>query len=289
MVTAHRLVLGKSIRFNPSLAKTDDQIDFSPVFTRYAAYSRVFHTGGSDVAMQGSLMELDPRQAYFITLAQNGKAGHHQLLYFTNSGWQLYSSASNNGRATDEDCQLTEFGCSQLLARYAGWGFEEGQYALMVQEATPERVIAAANFIAALRLGVPYDEALAALYSDQPLELTEGYFYHHEIQTHPDRWFPTARAFPPALLPRFNELVLIYEGSPKDELRQQKRFFLLMLKQRIEENPQRSLSNCIEDVKETFDPPVYQAGAFGSDRVAQFLNSLLQSEAPEFNLNPLRR
>ena len=186
---AFELVLSKQIGFNQALALNDIQIDFNPVFLVHEGISTLFFTGHNQIDLAKSIATLDKSKSYFLRTGIIGGAGHWQLMYFAKnlSHWLVFSSETSNYSCTYPDGSLTDTAIGALIvsnSRY-GWGNNVGQYAISLQEATPDRVKAVANFIADVRCSTSDpldDQALLNLYAppDSPMQTTTNYFFEIE-------------------------------------------------------------------------------------------------------------
>ena len=181
---AFQLVLKQPIQFSYDKTENDDQIDISPVFMRFGeGRSDIWTSGHSESALLADFSKLDEEKSYFMRVGQGGGAGHYQLLSFDNKeqGWRGFSSKTNQVLFAHHGA-MTDAGKAGLMTRgsTAKWGTQQGQYSILIQEATPERIIAAANFVQDYRMAPlnPEDTALTNLFAREgypELNLTGGY------------------------------------------------------------------------------------------------------------------
>lgn len=181
---AFDVVLDRVITFNTELAKNDIQIDFNPVFLAQEGISMLLLTGHDPILLANSFRELNPQVSYFLRTGTMNGAGHWQLLYYKKDTleWRIYSTATNYFICTNPDGSLTPEAASVLVTKHGAWGLENGQYVLLLQEATRDRTISAANFVTDVRLSsnpnTADEMAINHLFnaSNTPPTMTTGYF-----------------------------------------------------------------------------------------------------------------
>ncbi len=192
---AFQLVLRQPIQFSYDNSTNDDQIDISPVFMKFGEGLSDIWTSGDNVgALSADFSKLNKKKCYFMRVGQGGGAGHYQLLSFDDreQGWRGFSSKTNQVLFTQHG-EMTGAGKASLMTRgsTARWGTEQGQYSILIQEATPERIIAAANFVQDYRMAPqdPEHTALTNLFAHEgypELDQTGGYVSELAVGSEPE-------------------------------------------------------------------------------------------------------
>jgi hypothetical protein len=139
---------GKSISFIYPKEVTDDQVDLSAAFIGSGdGQVQYWYTGKSKEGFTSSLRTLNKAKVYFLRTGQNNRPGHWQTVYFSaeDGGWLSYSSENNHIKLTINDALTTEG--ESLLAPFADWGNNDGQYSFLVVEASDHILIKASNFL----------------------------------------------------------------------------------------------------------------------------------------------
>lgn len=173
--------LNITLSFDYPMPIDDVQLDISAAWvTSPDEQKKIWTSGKSEAMLLDDLNKLDRDKTYFLRTGQNGSAGHYQMLYVDNTSntWQSFSSQNNHYPVTSTTGKLTEQAKSNLLSQYANWGMENGQYSMLVVEASEQNIIRAANFIYDCRTKSPdyaleqtfmrelaFDDALAAVKS----------------------------------------------------------------------------------------------------------------------------
>jgi hypothetical protein len=145
---AASLVLNKCIDFIYTKDVADEQVDLSYSFLLTEnVQTRSWYSGAEQKALEHDLSSLDRSKVYFLRTGRNNRAGHWQTLYFDQSrnGWVNYSSKTNNYLLTQSET-LTQQGLT-LLTPKGAWGKNEGEYSMLVVEASPEVIVRAANYL----------------------------------------------------------------------------------------------------------------------------------------------
>ena len=187
---AFSVVMSRNIEFNHDRSESDQQIDIGPVYMVYAGEGKNWTSGNKKEALLADFMALDKKKSYFMRSGQVGSAGHHQLLSFDlrADGWRGYSSEANQTLYTRGN-GLTEEAEGSLMTNSltARWGTLDGEYMIALQEATPERIIAAANYVHDCRMAGGEEKAVENLYNDQLLTLktTNGFIHEHAALNEP--------------------------------------------------------------------------------------------------------
>ena len=289
--------LNITLSFNYPMPIDDAQLDISAAWvTSPDEQKKVWTSGKSEATLLDDLNKLDRDKTYFLRTGQNGSAGHYQMLYFDNTSntWQSFSSKNNHYPVTSPTGKLTEQAKSNLLSQYANWGMENGQYSMLVVEASEQNIIRAANFIYDCRTKNPedaleqtftrelaFDGALAAVKGKklQPADQTSTFFQpaKSDQQDKPTSAVEKKSAsLPTHLIERITRQIDILNHEinscwpyPNKDRKQIKVHALQSLLSKCEEG--QNVTEAIKEIKESY--PQVMAGRM-SQRTATLLNDI---------------